>query len=288
MRAQVALVLTFVAPARVFFAPASRFAPAPFRTTSFSSAPRLPFAPVAMAGDMDVEDAYRTLGVTEDATYDEITMRFEELAESYAGDASRMERVETAKDKILDTILRKRMEGSMQAIYEGKTAREDIKAPPPTPIWKILDEYRRKMFQRPSPKHALQVFGLLGGLSFAGWLAPNTAGTTLLINTVSAMGFMYNRGEADVVRDDFGQIGEIRPMKPKPMALTALITATFWFWGFFKAKSMMALMANAPRGLETVLRTTLCSVALIPACLFVKVQWIEDEPFFDRFAKKKN
>jgi len=140
------------------------------------------------------------------------------------------------------------------------------------------------MFQRPSPKHALQVVGLLGGLSLAGWIAPNTAQTTLLINTVSAMGFMYNRGEADVVRDDYGQIGEIRPMKKKPMAFTAAITSIFWFWGFFKAKRIMSLMVNAPRGIEVVLRTSLISCALILPCLFVKVQWVEDE--FYRPPKK--
>jgi hypothetical protein len=275
-------LLALFTPSRVFLAPASVATPLRAMQPGRGFA-RLPL--VSMV-EIDEAEAYRTLGVTEDATYDEISVRFEELSDSYADDAARLEKVEAAKEKILDVILRKRMEGSMQAIYEGKTAREDIKAPPKTPLWKIADEYRRKMFQRPSPKHALQVFGLLGGLSLAGWIAPNTAGTTLLINTVSAMGFMYNRGEAEIPRDDFGQIGEIRPMKPKPMAFTATITALFWFWGFFKTKSVMAAMVGAPKGLETVVRTTLCSCALILPSLFLKVQWIEDE--FLWLEKKKN
>lgn len=50
------------------------------------------------------------------------------------------------------------------------------------------------------------------------------------------MGFIYNRGEPDVVRDDFGQIGEIRPMKLKPFVLTAAITFALWVWGDRKAK----------------------------------------------------
>lgn len=37
---------------------------------------------------------------------------------------------------------------------------------------------------------------------------------------------------AQVPRDDFGQVGEIRPMKPKPMALTVGVIATMWFSGF--------------------------------------------------------
>lgn len=41
----------------------------------------------------------------------------------------------------------------------------------------------------------------------------------------------YNRGEPDVPRDDFGQIGEIRPMKPKPFMLTGAITLLCWLNG---------------------------------------------------------
>ena len=264
------LLAAHLVPAHVFLAPVTRLVPRPAVTTSAFA--RFP-APRACMGE---EDAYRTLGVTQDAGYDEISSRYDELLDKYGDDAARMESIDAAKSKVLDVILRKRMEGSLGATYEGKTAREDIKAPPPTPIWEIANGYRKKMFMRPSPKHAMQVFGLLGGLSLAGWVAPSTAQTTLLINTVSAMGFMYNRGEADVVRDDFGQIGEIRPMKPRPMALTAGITGTFWLWGFLKAKSLIAAMVSPPRGLEVVLRTTLISCSLILPCLFVKVQWIDD------------
>ena len=120
------------------------------------------------------------------------------------------------------------------------------------------------------------MFLLLGGLTIASWLAPTTAGTILLLNVASAMGFIYNRGEAEVPRDDFGQIGEIRPMKPKPFALTVAITASIWIAGFLKAKQMVAAVADPPRGLEVILRTTLISCGLIVPSLFVKVH-----PLFD-------
>jgi len=144
------------------------------------------------------------------------------------------------------------------------------------PIWVKANDLRKKLFERPSPKYALNVLALLGGLSLATWCAPSTAGTILIINTVSAMGFIYNRGEAEVVRDDFGQIGEVRPMKPKPFILTAAITAFFFAVGYVRAKQVVAMMANPTRGIEPVLRVTLISVGLTLPSLFVKVH-----PVFD-------
>ena len=296
----IACFALLVAPAHVFYqAPATRLPPRAAVARSAAARPLVALRSRPLIAMAIEEEYYRTLGVGEDANYDEITSRYDELEATYGGDAAMMAKIDEAKDKVMDAILRKRMEGSLQATYEGRTAREDIKAPPVPGILEIANGYRKKMFQRPSPKHALQVVGLLGGLSLAGWIAPNTAQvgvcmqkagsgvpdaviitahavmrplprslasllhsiapagctppgpdrdadlpaslaslslpqTTLLINTVSAMGFMYNRGEADVVRDDYGQIGEIRPMKKKPMAFTAAITSIFWFWGFFK------------------------------------------------------
>jgi len=144
-----------------------------------------------------------------------------------------------------------------------------------TPPWVIVGEYARKLFEFPTPKFALQVIGLIGGLTVASWISPNSAGTILLINVMSAMGFMYNRGQPEVKRDDFGQIGEVRPMKPKPMALTCAITFTFWMWGYLKAKRLVAL-AVVPRGLEVIARGTLISGSLILAALFVKPHGVFD------------
>jgi hypothetical protein len=268
------LLAQLLVPVHVFLVPASRLHGAAI-TPRVASVPQIArLRPLFACADADA--AYRTLGVDEDASYDEIMDKFMELSERYAADPDQMKRVESAKEKVLDLRLRQRMEGSLKANYEGRTAREDIPVPPKPKPWEIANEYRKMLFARPSPKYALKVVGLLGGLGLSGWIAPSTAQTSLLLTTVSGMGFMYNRGEAEIPRDDFGQIGEIRPMKPKPMALTAAITAVFWFWGFFKAKSAIAMMASPPKGLEMILRCTFCSLALIPPALFVKVHTIFD------------
>jgi hypothetical protein len=235
-------------------------------------APRLAqLPPLAIVMSEDAGSSYRVLGLPEDATYDQIMDAYIELSERYVDDVPRMAALDAAKEKVLDDRLRQRMSGSLQASYDGMTAREDRPEPVKTPWWVIANDIRKKLFELPTPKYALQVFAILGGLTLATWLAPSTAGTILLINVVSGMGFIYNRGQPEVVRDDFGQIGEIRPMQPKPFALTAAITFVFWMAGFLKAKQMIAAMASPPRGLEAILRTTLISGGLIIPALFVKV-----------------
>ena len=79
-----------------------------------------------------------------------------------------------------------------------------------------------------------------------------------------------------MVRDDFGQIGEVRPLKPKPFLLTVAITTAIWLSGYFKAKQIVATVANPPRTLELVLRTTLISLGLMIPALFVRVHSIFD------------
>jgi len=231
--------------------------------------------PVLVASE-DAAQAYRLLGLPEDATYEQIWDSYETLSERYAADPARVSSLDSAKDKVLDDRLQQRISGTLGATYEGLTAREDRPVPPKTPLWVHANDLRKKLILVPSPRYAFQVFSILGGLTFATWLAPSTAGSILLINIVSAMGFIYNRGEADVVRDDFGQIGEIRPMKPKPFMFTAAITASFSFVGFMRAKRIVSAMAAPPKGLEGVLRTTLISAGLMIPALLLKVHTIFD------------
>ena len=51
---------------------------------------------------------YRTLGVTEDATYEEISQKTEELVVKYAGDIKQRTRVQVTKDKIMEVSERQK------------------------------------------------------------------------------------------------------------------------------------------------------------------------------------
>jgi len=270
------LVLTLcVVPARVFYAPASRVCAPAARPRVAIGRARVPLAQID-----DDEAAFRELGIGPDASYDEIMDSFEELSERYGGDPARIAALEGAKEKVLDLRLRQRMAGA-KAQYSGQLSVEDVKAPPKTPPWVIANDFRKKVIEMPTPRYALKVVGLMGGLALATWVAPSTSGTILLVNVVGGMGFTYNRGEPDVPRDDFGQIGEIRPMKPRPFILTSAIALLCWIGGYVKAKQVVAAAAAAtgaaPRGLEVVLRTTFISAFLMIPALFLKVQAVFDD-----------
>ena len=284
---------------------------------------RVPAA-IAQIDNEDAANAYRKLGLDEDATYDQVTETFIELSERYQDDPARVADLEGAKDTVVNYVLSQRMKGARKASYEGMLSVDDRPEIPKTPLWEIVSTFSKKIITPPSPKYALRVVALLGGLTFATWLAPSTAGTIILINVMSGMGehagtagtrepcrtpsprarhalppprapvaltcsagrarlhagFVYNRGEAEVARDDFGQIGEIRPMQPKPFILTAAITSIFVIFGWVKAKGMIATMlargVTPPRTLEAVLRCTIISLGLILPALFVRVHSVFD------------
>ena len=221
-------------------------------------------------------NGYRELGIPEDATYDEIMDAHMTLSERFADDPARVLRLDLAKDKVLDERLKLRMSGQLRA--EVADSPFDAKPVERTPPWVIAKELAVKLLSPPSTKELVNVCSLIGGLTAACWVSPSIAGTALLINTMSAMGFIYNRGLPEVPRDDFGQVGEIRPMKPKPMALTCGVTATLWLWGFMQTKRLFAGGTIAAWIPEIVLRTSLISVRLMVAALVVKAHDIFDYP----------
>ena len=57
---------------------------------------------------------------------------------------------------------------------------------------------------------------------------------------------MHATGAASqVARDDFGQVGEIRPLKPKPFMLTAAMTTGIWIAGFLKVSAQILFACGA-------------------------------------------
>ena len=175
------VLATLLAPVHVFFAGPRALTPRAVRHPALR-------VPAVVASDEDMTSAYRTLGLTDEATYDEIMDTYVELSEAYAADPARLGALEKAKEAVLDDRLRQRMAGTLKANYEGMQSIDDRPPEKRTPIWVHANNFRKKMILKPSPKYALNVFAILGGLTFATWLAPTTAGTILLINVASGMG----------------------------------------------------------------------------------------------------
>lgn len=226
---------------------------------------------VALAEDEGGDtDPYRQLGISEDASYSEIMDAFIALSEKYGGDAPRVRLLEAAKEKILDNRLRQRMSGALRpAVSESPF---DAKPKKVTPPWKIAYRFACKMFEFPTREYATKVLTLMFGMLAMCWYRPHFSSTCLLINVVSGLGYMYNRGETEARRDENGQIGEIRPMVPKPFYLSCAIVTGIWFAGFFSAKNLIARAVTPPWVPELVLRATLITLGLTFTSLFVKVR----------------
>ena len=63
----------------------------------------------------EAEAALRMIGVSEDATYDEVTEAYGELCTKYKGETKRLIRLQAAKDIVLEDRLRQRMAGAYKS-----------------------------------------------------------------------------------------------------------------------------------------------------------------------------
>jgi len=226
--------------------------------------------PTALVGDEDDgdNDAYRQLGVPEDATYDEIMDAYIKLSEQYQNDPARMKKIDTAKEFILNERLKARMAGALRpTVVDSPFDEKPVVRIPP---WVIAGEFISKIFEMPTLSYTGRVLITVGGLCAAAWFSPRTAGTVLMLQTVSGAAFVYNRGTPDVPRDDMGQIGEIRPMQKKPFAFTVLVTFLAYQAGALYTRKLYAAGVVAKWIPEVVLRTSFISIGILFNALFIR------------------
>lgn len=225
--------------------------------------------------------SFRLLGLPEGATYDDITTRFEELAARDAGDAGKVAALEAAKEAILADRLRARLTGELSASYAGTRSVEDI----PDETFRervarfkedVVDSRMKKILLLPSRQRLFQVLAILVALPIPAWLSAQSAQMLTFICTLSGMGFIYDNGEAPVVRDENGQIGEIRPTQKGPMLAALGITGVLFGAGFFLTKRAVARGVVA-RSLESALRVSLVSALLVVPSLFLRVRGFFDD-----------
>lgn len=76
--------------------------------------------------------------------------------------------------------------------------------------WVPLQIFLQKFLAPPDVGYAKGVLPLMTILCMMPWVAPTTTGSATMITTFAGFAFIYNRGTADVKRDEWGQIGEVR------------------------------------------------------------------------------
>jgi hypothetical protein len=218
--------------------------------------------------------AYRTLGISEDATYDEITDAHIELTERYADDEARVLRLDEAKDLVISEQLRKRMSGELRAKvaaspWDEKPVQREM---PWAPVFRFL----RKFIRPPGFGHFKAVLPLFTAIMLTPLFAPGMSESLNLLSCLGGFSFTYNRGQADVPKDEWGQIGEIRPFKPKPLQLTIMLCVFTYFVANTLAKRAVAGMVGAPRGTAALVKSTYLCIGFVFQALFFDVHAASD------------
>ena len=63
---------------------------------------------------------YRQLGISEDATYEEVNAAYDSLVLKYKGDVKAKTRLSVTRDKVFELRLKQRVDGSLKISAEGE------------------------------------------------------------------------------------------------------------------------------------------------------------------------
>lgn len=149
---------------------------------------------------MSDQNPYEKLGVTEDATFDEIQDARSRLVQQCSGDQKRLEAVEAAYDAILMERLRMRQEGKIKVPEGIRFAERLSQAPPkesPAPA-KKSPAWLQRLLDKPSLTDVLlpgSLFIGLSGLTVIYRAAGNQVLQLTLIVGVGLSLFFLNRKE---------------------------------------------------------------------------------------------
>lgn len=148
---------------------------------------------------MSEQSHYEQLGVTENASFDEVQDARNRLLQQCNGDRQRQEKVEAAYDAILMDRLRQRQEGKIKVPERIRFPEKVAPAPPsvaPTPP-KQAPEWLQKLIDKPNPPDILWPAGVYVGLSVLSLSAPATGSMLQLALAIGVGASLYflNRKE---------------------------------------------------------------------------------------------
>mmetsp|Transcript_24982 Transcript_24982/g.83724 ORF Transcript_24982/g.83724 Transcript_24982/m.83724 type:complete len:278 (-) Transcript_24982:231-1064(-) len=209
---------------------------------------------------------YRTLGITQDATYEEITDAFANLVSQAGDNADRIAQLETARDRILDERLKMRLSG------QGPPVRDPLVKPKEKIDWFKPFKILRRYIQRPTMAHFTKMSFIFLGFAVGSLVAPGVGDQMSFFSLVFGSAFVYARGTPEPVRDDFGQVGEILPTKTLPAILAFLVVAGAAGTGYLLAVLYLSLLIPPQIVSIQALSNAMVAFFVWLATCFVKVQ----------------
>jgi hypothetical protein len=148
---------------------------------------------------MGDQNYYEKLGVSEDATFDEIQAARDRLLQQYSGDSKHIEAVEAAYDAILMERLRMRQEGKIK-VPEGIRFAERIAQAPPkenSPPVQKSPEWLQRLVDQPSATDIILPATVFLGLSALSILYTAASAQILQIALIVGVGtsffFLYRK-----------------------------------------------------------------------------------------------
>mmetsp|Transcript_997 Transcript_997/g.1624 ORF Transcript_997/g.1624 Transcript_997/m.1624 type:complete len:286 (+) Transcript_997:123-980(+) len=181
------------------------------------------------------DNPYRLLGVPIDCTYEQVEKVLVKLKEQYKDNLEKISFFEEQKDKIFADKLKRRMSGSIspkikESPYEKK----------PKPKRKfVMPEWAKKIYKKPEMAQA-QKSGILMLLYLVGSvLAPTMTSSSLAMGFVTSAAFLYNRGLPEPVKDEYGNAGEIQPVKNWVLLRTLAIIGLVSLLSFGTAQAII-------------------------------------------------
>lgn len=162
---------------------------------------------------------YRALGVSEDATYEDVEAAVQRLSIKYADDRKKLMMLDVYKDKIVEDKLQRRMAGTLTP----KIKESPYERPPPPKKRFVMPSWAEGIFKLPERPYIRRTGIIMGIFIALGFVTPTLAGSCMAMAFIAAAGFLYNRGLPEPVRDDYGAVGEVRPVKHRVVLKTLLI-----------------------------------------------------------------
>jgi len=175
----------------------------------------------------EVQNAFRMLGVSDDATYDEITESYEELCTKYKGQTKLLIRLQVAKDTVLEDRLRQRMAGTFKSeISQFNMDIGDNRKAPKEPLIKLPD-WAQDYMLLPTKVLLLRNAALFSAIGLMSVFVRKWASTATALGFGFSFFLLYNRGIAATSSTSIDEMQQTRTYKKGPVAKALGITLLF-------------------------------------------------------------
>eukprot|EP00931_Biecheleriopsis_adriatica_P096610 TRINITY_DN70255_c0_g1_i1.p1 TRINITY_DN70255_c0_g1~~TRINITY_DN70255_c0_g1_i1.p1 ORF type:complete len:321 (-),score=61.14 TRINITY_DN70255_c0_g1_i1:140-1102(-) len=165
---------------------------------------------------------YRTLGLAEDSTKQQVSRAVSRLRRKYAEDVPALERVEAANLWIMTKIMSQK-EDAVRAKQQANRLRE-LGDSPKRLFQKYVAGYIppniRQMLETPTKMHFRWASGLLGFFALIGLCIPTQASNFVALSGAACMGLVYQRNRPEPVKDEMGNVGAVQKPNIKEMGAT--------------------------------------------------------------------